>query len=287
MNAIEINNLTKSYGKSRGVVDISLNIEKGEFFGFIGPNGAGKSTTIRALLGLLSPTKGTCSVLGADCWKDKTTVLQSVGYLPSENAYYQGMRVDEILRLSAKLRGCECDKEASRLCDALQLEVHRKASELSYGNRKKLSIVCALQHNPEVLILDEPTGGLDPLMQKAFFDLLRERHESGTTIFLSSHILSEVQNHCDRTAVIRNGQIIACDRIENLKQNNVRRIHLIGEADLAGLDGVRNLVQTSDQSSFLYNGEIAALLRVLSSGNIRDLSIQEPDLEEVFMHYYE
>lgn len=287
MSAINIEGLTKYYGKSRGVIDIDLSVEEGEFFGFIGPNGAGKSTTIRSLIGLLRPSSGHAKIFGRDCWSEKETILNDVGYLPSENAFYPGMRVREVLALSADLRRRDCRAEADALCERLGLDPGKKAAELSFGNRKKLSIVCALQHKPKVLILDEPTGGLDPLMQRAFFEILDERNAEGTTIFFSSHILSEVQRHCRRAAVIKNGKIAACDEVEKLIGNHVKRIDVVGTADFAGLEGMRNEVRTDDGISFLYNGSMERLIEVLSKGTVSDLAIHEPELEEVFMHYYE
>lgn len=287
MKAIEINRLTKCYGKARGVTDMSLTVDTGEFFGFIGPNGAGKSTTIRTLLGLIKPSSGFCSVLGHDCVKEKDKVLKVSGYLPSENAFYPGMKVKEVIRMSAELRGVKCDNEARRLCDALELNTEKKTAELSYGNRKKLSIVCALQHMPEILILDEPTGGLDPLMQRTFFEILRERNKAGATIFFSSHILSEVQNNCERTAIIKEGKIIACDKVENLKDSSVKKVTVTGNVDITGLVGVKKTERYGETLAFLYSGDMNRLMKTFTLYDIRNLLIEEPNLEEVFMHYYE
>ena len=287
MNAIETYNLTKFYGKARGIADLNLAVEEGEFFGFIGPNGAGKSTTIRTLLGLIAPTFGNASIFGKDITKEKEAILQTIGYLPSEAVFYQGMRVKEILKLSADLRKKDCTREAETLCDRLQLDTSRRVDELSFGNRKKVAIVCALQSNPALLILDEPTGGLDPLMQKEFFEILKERHRQGTTVFLSSHVLSEVQRNCTRAAIIRQGSIIACDSVEALSKTSAKRVCVHGTVDISRLDGIRDKQETGDAVSFLYSGETKALLRALSSGDITDLTVSEPDLEEVFLHYYE
>lgn len=287
MDMIKTEKLTKYYGKARGIIDLDLTVEKGEFFGFIGPNGAGKSTTIRLLLGLISPTSGSARIAGTDVTKDKESVLKRIGYLPSEAIFYSGMRVKEILKLSADLRKTDCSKEAAVLCERLQLDVSRKADELSFGNRKKVAIICALQHRPELLVLDEPTGGLDPLMQKEFFDILRERNKEGTTIFLSSHVLSEIQHNCTRAAIIRDGSIIACDSVAALSKTNAKRITVRGRTALDTLDGIRDRKDTGDTVSFLYSGDINKLLQTLSTGQISDLSVSEPDLEEIFMHYYE
>ena len=287
MDAIKTSKLTKYYGKSRGIIDLDLTVEQGEFFGFIGPNGAGKSTTIRTLLGLISPTGGSAQIMGMDIVKDKQEILKNVGYLPSEAVFYPGMKVKDVLKLSADIRKKDCSAEAKILCERLQLNIFAKVDELSFGNRKKVAIVCALQHNPRLLVLDEPTGGLDPLMQREFFDILREKNANGTTVFLSSHILSEVQRNCQRAAIIREGSIIACDSVDILAKTNAKRVTVHGTVSLDGLDGVRSVERIGDTVSFLYGGDIGSLLGVLSAGQIYDLTVSEPDLEEVFMHYYE
>ena len=286
MNAIQTTNLTKYYGKSRGIVDLNLTVKKGEFFGFIGPNGAGKSTCIRTLLGLIKSSRGSANVLGLDIEKDKTEILARVGYLPSENMFYSGMRVKDVLKLSADLRKKDCSEEAKALCERLQLDINKTVEELSFGNKKKVSIVCALQHKPELLILDEPTSGLDPLMQREFFQVLQERNAEGTTIFLSSHILAEVQRNCTRAGIIREGKLIACDSVEALSRTNAKRVHVQGDVDIKELLQVRDLRQTENGMTFLYGGDINQLLQVLAKQQILDLSISEPDLEEIFMHYY-
>lgn len=286
MNAIETVNLTKTYGKARGITDLNLSVKEGELFGFIGPNGAGKSTTIRTLLGFIHPTACTASVLSKDIAKEHKEILSEVGYLPSEAVFYSGMRVREILKLSADLYRKDCSAESARLCERFQLDISRRVEELSFGNRKKVGIVCALQHKPKLLILDEPTSGLDPLMQREFFSVLRERNNSGTTVFLSSHILSEIQHNCTRAAIIREGKLIACDLVENLSKTSAKRVSVHGDFSADGLFGVRD-IQISDRSvSFLYSGDIDELLKRLCASHITDLCIAEPDLEEIFLHYY-
>jgi ABC-2 type transport system ATP-binding protein len=287
MQVIKTENLTKYYGKARGIIGLDLEVKQGECFGFIGPNGAGKSTTIRTLLGLISPTSGSASVLKKDIVMEKQAILRETGYLPSEAVFYSGMKVKDILRLSADLRGIDCSKEAAILCERLDLDTSRKADELSFGNRKKVAIVCALQSNPKLLILDEPTGGLDPLMQHEFYEIIRERNQSGTTVFISSHILSEVQNNCTRAAVIREGRIIACDNVDNLGRSNAKRVSVSGEIDLTGLEGIKDLKTGERNTSFLYSGDMNTLIQRLSQCKVNDLSISEPDLEEIFLHYYE
>ena len=287
MEAILTDNLTKMYGKARGILEVNLAVEEGELFGFIGPNGAGKSTTIRTLLGLISTTSGSAQVFGKDIVREKEAILAETGYLPSEAMFYPGMKVRDILKMSADLRRMDCSKEAADLCERLQLDTSRKVDELSFGNRKKVAIVCALLSRPKLLILDEPTGGLDPLMQREFFDIIRERNREGATVFLSSHILSEVQRNCSRAAVIREGRIIACGSIDDLAKTNARRITVHGSVNLDRLDGVRDLQSTEGVVSFLYSGAMKRLLQRLAEGNIQDLSVSEPDLEEIFLHYYQ
>ena len=286
MDAVKTAKLTKYYGKSRGIIDLDLSIADGEFFGFIGPNGAGKSTTIRTLLGLISPTSGSAEVFGMDIIKDKQSILESVGYLPSEAMFYHGMRVRDVLKLSADMRKKDCKAEADTLCERLQLDVSRKVDELSFGNRKKVAIVCALQHNPKLLVLDEPTSGLDPLMQREFFSILQERNNEGATVFLSSHILSEIQRNCSRAAIIREGRLIACGSVEELSKTSAKRVTVHGDIDTNQLSGIRDLQVLDGGVSFLYSGDMNELVQHLSRVHIADLSVSEPDLEEIFMHYY-
>lgn len=287
MYAIQTVNLTKCYGKERGILNLNLTVNEGEFFGFIGPNGAGKSTTIRTLLGMIRPTSGKAEIFGKDIQQQKDQLHREIGYLPSEAVFYEGMRVREILKFSASLRKKDCSEAAEKLCDRLQLDVNKKVEELSFGNRKKVAIVAALQHNPSLLLLDEPTSGLDPLMQHEFFQILRERNEQGVTIFLSSHILSEIQRYCTRAAIIREGCVIACDSVKALAKTNAKRVSVQGRISMDGLSGVRNLQETEDSVSFLYGGDIRVLLSHLMQGEITDLSVTEPDLDEIFLHYYE
>ena len=285
--AIFAEKLTKYYGKARGIDGLDLTVDEGDFFGFIGPNGAGKSTTVRTLLGLISPTSGRAQVLGMDIVRDHKAILQQVGYLPSDTAFYSGMRVRDVLKLSADLRKKDCSAAAAVLCERLQLERDRKVEDLSFGNRKKVGIVCALQHDPGLLILDEPTGGLDPLMQHEFFSILQEKNGKGTTVFLSSHVLSEIQRYCTRAAVIREGSIIACDSVEKLAKTGARRVTLKGTLAREDLPGVKDWTEQEDAVSFLYNGDTNQLIRTLAGRDIRELTVAEPNLEEIVLHFYE
>ncbi|MCI5904463.1 MAG: ABC transporter ATP-binding protein [Oscillospiraceae bacterium] len=287
MKAIETLSLTKSYGKARGITNLDLTVNEGGFFGFIGPNGAGKSTTVRTLLGLISPTSGEARIFGKDIVRQRTEILADIGYMPSEAAFYSGTRVKDVIAFSAKMRRADCSKEAAALCERLALDREKRVEELSLGNRKKVSIVCALQHKPKLCILDEPTSGLDPLMQKEFFDILRERHAEGATIFLSSHILSEIQKNCSRAAIIKEGRIIALDSVEKLSKTKAKRVTLHGVNTVPEQLEAKSAEASADSVSFLYSGDIKVLLNTVSGLPVYDMTITEPDLEEIFMHYYE
>lgn len=270
--AIEIQNLTKNYGKYRGVENIALTVEEGDIFGFLGPNGAGKSTTIRSMLGMLHYQKGEICVFGKNAKKMQKDILQQVGYMPSEAMFYPSMKVKDVIRLAANARKINCDKEAEYLCKRLEVHPEKRIEELSLGNRKKVSIVCAMQHKPKLFIFDEPTSGLDPLMQEAFFDLILEYNRQGTTCFLSSHVLPEVKRYCKNAAIIREGKIITTDTVQNLSKSNVRRVKLRKNGKL---------------EEFVYTGDMKKLIGRLQVEEIEDLIIEEPSLDEVFMHFYE
>ena len=210
-NAIEIEHLTKSYGKNRGVIDVSLKVREGDIFGFLGPNGAGKSTTIRSMLGFLKFGSGKITILGMDSIKDHERILENVGYMPSEAWFYNSMKVSDVIKFAADVRGLDCSEEAAKLCEKLKVDVNKKIRELSLGNRKKVSIVCAMQHKPKLFIFDEPTGGLDPLMQKHFFELINGYVSEGATCLLSTHVLSEVNKYCTNAAIMREGRLMMLD----------------------------------------------------------------------------
>ncbi len=286
MKAIATQKLTKFYGKARGISGVDLSVGEGDFYGFIGPNGAGKSTTIRILLGLITASGGTAEIFGRDVKKEKQEILRDTGYLPSEAMFYTGMRVKDILRFSADLRKKDCAEEAGKLCERLELDPTRKVEELSLGNRKKVGIVCAMQHRPKLYILDEPTSGLDPLMQREFYALLQERNQQGATVFLSSHVLSEVQRYCTHAAVIREGKLLAADRVEKLGHTGAKQVTLQGVTEVPKLKGIRNVSMQGDTVSFLYSEKPGDLLNALSGLPVTDISIGEPDLEEIFLHYY-
>ena len=286
MKAIQTINLTKRYGKHRGIENVGLAVDEGDFFGFIGPNGAGKSTTIRTLLGLIFPTSGTAEIFGKQIINDKTEILAQVGYLPSEAIYYGNMRVRDILSFAAKSRRIDCKKEAARLCERLELDPSRKVGELSLGNRKKVGIVLAMQHNPRLYIMDEPTSGLDPLMQQEFYSLLKERNRQGATVFLSSHILSEVTRYCEHAAVIREGSVLVSDSVKKLAHTGVKQVTLQGIAAAPSISNAANMSFNNDCARFLYRGDRNELICALSALRFEDITIADPDFEDIFLHYY-
>lgn len=271
-NIIEIKNLTKNYGKHRGVEDVSFSVREGEIFGFLGPNGAGKSTTIRSMLGLIKYDRGQITIDGFDAVKDKEKILQEVGYMPSEAWFYPGLTVKDVLKLSADVRKTDCSAEAEMLCERLQVDVKRKISELSLGNRKKVSIVCAMQHKPKLFVFDEPTSGLDPLMQNVFFELIKAYVKEGATCLLSTHVLPEIRNHCDRVAIMKEGKLVVTDTVEHLLSSKSKRI---------------KMVRDGEKLDFIYKDDLNNLYKELEGHNIEDILIEEPSIEEVFMHYYE
>ena len=288
-NIIEVDQLTKYYGKSRGIKELSFSVEEGELFGFIGPNGAGKSTTIRLLLSLIHPTSGSARLFGKDVTKDGPEIRKQVGYLPSEVFYYDDMRVIDLLKYSASFYEGDSTERLKYLSDLMGLELKRRIRDLSFGNKKKVGIVQGLLHSPKLLLLDEPTSGLDPLMQRKFFDLIREENKRGVTVFFSSHILGEVQRLCQRVAIIREGSLVELANIADLQKNNYKKVRVSVEQDidLSSLSGVANIESEDGTTQFFYRGEIDQLLRHLAGRQISDLNIEEPTLEEIFMHYYE
>lgn len=289
MNIIETRGLTKYYGKSRGIVDVDLTVREGEIFGFIGPNGAGKSTTIRLLLNFIFPTSGTAKVLGLDVVTNTEEIKRQVGYLPGEVDYYDDMNAIELLSYSARFYKKDCDKRIEKLVELFELDTSKKIRSLSHGNKKKVAIVQALLHEPKLLILDEPTGGLDPLMQKRFFDLLQEENRRGTTIFFSSHVLSEVQKFCTKVAIIRDGHIIKVEDMATLRKNQFLNVRVNFAESVPELDlpGVLTSQQENHSLQLFFRGDINELVSELSQHKLSGLWLEEPTLDEVFLHHYE
>ena len=290
--AIVLNELTKHYGKHRGINNLSFSVNQGEFFGFIGPNGAGKSTTIRTLMGLIRPTGGSASIFDLDCHSKASVIARDVGYLPSENSYYENMKVRELLQYTADLYGMDCKTKMKELPDRLNLDLSRKIADLSLGNKKKVGIVSAIMTSPKLIIMDEPTSGLDPLIQQAFYDILKEENSRGATVFFSSHVLSEVQKLCDRVAILKEGQLIGIQSIKELRESGYKKVSLSAKEaiprDFFDLSGIANYAETADKTSvsFMYNGNITAIIDKLHLLHLDDVLLEEPSLEEIFMHYY-
>jgi ABC-2 type transport system ATP-binding protein len=291
MNVIEIKNLTKMYGKARGIENVSFNVEEGEIFGFIGPNGAGKSTTIRTLLSLIYPTSGSATIFGKDIITAAPEIKKDIGYLPSEVFYYDNMKVIDLLKYSASFYKKDCTKRIKELADIMELDLTKKIDDLSLGNKKKVGIVQGLLHEPKLIILDEPTSGLDPLMQQKFFDLLEKENKKGATILFSSHILSEVQRLCDRVAIIKDGKIVTVEKISTLKENTYKKFKIetntAVKKEFFTIEGVNQLEQDGETISFLFKGNINSIMKKIAEIEISNLWVEEPDLEEIFMHYYE
>ena len=270
-NVIEINNLTKSYGKHRGVTDVSFQVKEGDIFGFLGPNGAGKSTTIRSMLGFIQFESGRIEILGKDVRKHKSMILQDIGYMPSEAMFYPSMKVKDVIQLAADVRKKDCKAEARKLCERLQVDVDKRISDLSLGNRKKVSIVCAMQHKPKLFVFDEPTSGLDPLMQTEFFSLIQEYVNEGATCMLSTHVLSEVKKYCKNVAVMKEGKMLCVDTVSNITRTSAKRIKMVR-------DGI--------EEDFIFEKDLNELYKELEGHDITDILIEEPSLEEIFMDFY-
>ena len=290
MYAIETNNLTKSYGKSRGIVDVNLKVKEGEIFGFVGPNGAGKSTTIRTLLNFIFPTSGKASIFGKDIVKESSEIKKILGYVPSEVKFYDEVKVKDIIKYSTSFYGDSSKEEIDYLCEKLEVELEKKMGELSLGNKKKVAIVQALIHNPKILILDEPTNGLDPLIQKKLFEILLEQNKKGTTVFLSSHNLVEVENFCHRVAVIKEGRIIDTIEIDKLTKKLGLKVTIEAEGlkkdDIEAFDG-EVISANGREIIFNYSNGVDKLIKELSKFYIDKILIHEQSLEDTFMNYYE
>jgi ABC-2 type transport system ATP-binding protein len=287
---ISVNQLTKFYGKTLGVQDLNFSVSQGEIFGFLGPNGAGKTTTIRMLLDLLRPSSGQIHIFGKEIYEHSLEIRKRSGYLPGNFSAYGNMTGIDFLRFAGSMRRTS-PKLQSSLIDRFQLskeDLSQKIKQLSHGTLQKLGITQAFFHQPELLILDEPTIGLDPLMQEEFYRLLFEVQNKGKTIFFSSHNLAEVEKICHRIAIIRDGKLVALETLESLKKKKVRRLKFILKepADELKLPGA-NLVKQKDlYYEYLVEGDMKPILQKLSSLPIDDLIFPEPDLEEVFMAYY-
>lgn len=287
---LETKGLTKYYGKSKGIEGVNLEIKKGEVFGFIGSNGSGKSTFIRTILGLILPTDGTAQLFGVDALKKGSEVREKIGYVPSEINYYSGMNAEELLRYSASFYKNVDLKKIDKLAEHFELNLKKDIEDLSFGNKRKVALIQSVLHNPELLILDEPTGGLDPLMQNRFFELLREEHDKGTAIFFSSHILSEIQRICQRAAIIKNGEIVKEENIQDLMKKQMKNCRLVFKEKPENLKLPKNAQDENwvdNKLSFEYVGPVSDLMQWIAKQELLDVTIEEPTLENIFMNYYE
>ncbi len=288
-NAIKIKNLTKNYGRFKGVENINLEIEKGTVYGFIGPNGAGKSTTIKCIMNMIRKNEGEIYIDGKLVSNKNDKLKELVGYLPSEVHLYDDLTVEEMFNYSASFYKKECSKKTEKLVKKLEIDTSKKINELSLGNLKKVGIVLALMHDPQFIIMDEATSGLDPLMQEAFYEILEEEKKNGKTIFFSSHILSEVKRVCDKVAIIKDGKIIRIESIASLTSSNFVKIKIESskiENILNDLKDVKITKQEDNMVELVYSDDINILVKTLAKYEISKLSIHDMDIEDVFMHYY-
>jgi ABC-2 type transport system ATP-binding protein len=292
-NIIQTNQLTKSYGRSRGIIDVTFDVQEGEVFGFLGPNGAGKTTTMRTLMGLLHANSGKATIGGLNCWAQSTEVKKLVGYLPSEFAFDPGMRGAQIIEYLSHLRGGVDQTYLGSLVERLGLDPSKRFREYSHGNKQKVGLVQAFMHKPRLLILDEPTGGLDPLNQQEFYKMLAEVHADGRTVFLSSHILPEVEHTCDRVAIIREGRLVQVGHVsalKDLRQHDVE-ISFAGPAsvDWFKVAGVAKVAQGVDEHilQLSIQGDLTEIIHIASQHNATNITTREPTLEEVFLRFYE
>jgi ABC-2 type transport system ATP-binding protein len=288
---IETERLSKSYGPHRGIVDVDLAVSEGEIFGFLGPNGAGKTTTIRVLLDLIRPTSGKATVFGIETTADPVAIHRRVGYLPGEWNLYDRLTGAETIRYFANLRGGVDPAYTAQLVERLDLDPSRRFREYSKGNKQKVGLVVALQHKPDLLVLDEPTAGLDPLVQQAFNELLFEAKADGRTVFLSSHIISEVERTCDRVAIIREGRIVRLDTVEGVRTMAAHEVELrfagpVQAAAFEAIEGVTNVVEEGRTLRMLVTGPIAPVVRLAGQHELVDFVSREPSLEEVFLSEY-
>lgn len=287
-NILEIKNLTKYYGKTLAVKDLSLELHAGEIFGFIGPNGAGKSTTIRSIMNLINKTKGEVYFLGETLTKDNLTLKKQIGYLPSEVFLYEDLTVKEMLDYHESFYKKNLSKRRKELVKRLKLDESKKIEDLSLGNQKKLGIVLAFMHEPKLLILDEPTSGLDPIMQQVFYDLLQEEKEKGTTIFYSTHILSEISKICDRVGIIKEGNLLKVESIKELQSKNLTNVTITSNEIEKITKELKVEVETKDKKTIKFKNTLDSnnLIKILSKYEIEKLLIEEPTLEDIFLHYY-
>ncbi len=288
---ITLEKLTKSYGKSRGIIDVDLEVQQGEVFGFLGPNGAGKTTTIRTMLDLIRPTSGRAAVFGIESTANPVAIHRRVGYIPGEFALYDRLSGKQTLEYFANLRGGVDPGYQASLIERFELDPSKRFKEYSKGNKQKVGVIAALQHKPELLVLDEPTSGLDPLVQQTFFTTLREAVAGGATVFLSSHILSEVEKGCQRVAIIRDGRLVKVGTVESLRDLAHHQVELrfagpVPSDTFAELPGVSDVVAEDHVLRMRVAGPITPVVRAAAGYELLDFVSREPSLEETFLAQY-
>ena len=290
MNVIEIKQLTKDYGHKKGVFDLSLSVKKGEVFGFLGPNGAGKTTTIRHLMSFIHPDKGECFINGLDCSKQVDIIQKNLGYLPGEIAFMDDMKGLEFIKFIAQMKGIKDFSLAEALIKRFDLDPNGKIKKMSKGMKQKIGIVCAFMNNPDILILDEPTSGLDPLMQNEFLELILSEKEKGKTIFMSSHNFEEIERACDRTAIIKEGRLVAVEDMKILSQTKSKSYVIAFSTEEIALDFSKEDFEVKkirgNKVTVSVKGNIKSLISSLDKYEIKDLDVKTQTLEELFMHYY-
>lgn len=291
-NIIEVKNVTKDYGQGKGIFDVNLSVKKGEVFGFLGPNGAGKTTTIRNLMGFIRPDKGSCSIDNMDCYKNAAKIQENLGYLAGEIAFLDDLTGKQMMEFIAAMKGLKDKRKMYDLMERFELDPKGKIKKMSKGMKQKIGIICAFMSDPEIIILDEPTSGLDPLMQNRFVDLILEEKAKGKTIFMSSHIFEEIERTCDRTAIIKDGKIVAIEDMETLKAKKSKFYTVEFASSNEGKRFVKenpeiNIVEdTGSKITVAVKGEILNFLKVITNYEVKDLDVKVKTLEEIFLHFY-
>lgn len=291
MSVIKVDNISKDYGSKRGVFNLSFEVNKGEIFGMLGPNGAGKTTTIRQLMGFIKSDKGSAKILDMDCFVNRENIQLKLGYLPGEIAFMDEMKGSDFIRFIAEMKSIKSKKRINDLTDLFELDANRKIKSMSKGTKQKIAIVCAFMNEPEVVILDEPTSGLDPLMQKKFIELILEEKKKGTTIFMSSHIFEEVEKTCDRTAILKDGKLIAIENMEELKSKKNKNFEVVFKTNEEALNFKNKISFKSELNNnivklSIINNEINNFIKELSNYDILDINSSTQTLEVLFLHFY-
>ena len=291
MSVIKVENISKDYGSGRGVFDLSFEVNKGEIFGMLGPNGAGKTTTIRQLMGFIKSDKGSAEILDMECFANRENIQSKLGYLPGEIAFMDDMKGSDFIKFIAEMKSIKNKNRIKELTDLFELDADRKIKSMSKGTKQKIAIVCAFMNEPEVVILDEPTSGLDPLMQKKFIELILEEKKKGTTIFMSSHIFEEIEKTCDRTAILKDGKLIAIENMEELKSKKNKNFEVVFKTNEEALNfknkiGFKSEIDNNIVKVSIVSNEVNNFIKELSNYNILDINSSSQTLEELFLHFY-